>query len=289
MQGGSEILLQDAYSPPLAGLSSSQGAPSRFGIFGTYIHGANINVAERLLHNFVTERRPRQLVTVNVDFLRIAETMPELKEVINSADLAVPDGRPLVWMARYLGIKDCDRVTGPDLIEAAAALSMSQGTKLFFLGGTPGAVKGAKRVVEERYPGVNVCGVMAPPEASYPFPEELDGEICDAIRAAQPDVLFVGFGCPKQDLWIRDHLQELSVPVSVGIGGSFNFLAGHVSRAPVKLQHLGLEWVYRLWQEPRRLWRRYLVHDLPFVARLAMTELVARFGMRRIAGLRLKS
>jgi N-acetylglucosaminyldiphosphoundecaprenol N-acetyl-beta-D-mannosaminyltransferase len=282
-------LVKDVVAQSPIAFPASAHSLSRFGILGTYIHGANRRIARRVLHAFVQEGEPRQLVTVNVDFLRIAETMPRLKDVINTADLAVPDGTPLVWMARYLGLKDCERVTGPDLIEAAAALSVDQGIKLFFLGGSPGAAEGARRVIEERFPGVHICGLMSPPEASYPFPQDLDDAICESIRQAQPDVLFVGFGCPKQDLWIRDHLQELRVPVSVGIGGSFNFLSGHVSRAPAKLQHLGLEWVYRLWQEPRRLWRRYLVHDLPFVARLAMTELAARVGLGRMAGLNLKS
>jgi N-acetylglucosaminyldiphosphoundecaprenol N-acetyl-beta-D-mannosaminyltransferase len=229
------------------------------------------------------------MVTVNVDFLRIAEADPALKSVINTSDLAVPDGTPLVWLSRCVGIRDCERVTGPELIEAAAFLSAERGIKLFFLGGTPDAAEGAKRDLEYRHAGVNICGVYSPPEAAYPFPAELDREICDRVRAAQPDVLFVGFGCPKQDYWIRDHMEELGVPVSVGIGGSFNFLSGRVARAPTKLQHLGLEWVYRLWREPRRLWRRYLLHDLPFVLRLAAAEVLAGSLSRRRPGLSLEN
>ena len=259
-----------------------------FGIFGTYVHGVNRRAARSILAQFIEAGEPRQLVTVNIDFLRIAESVPALKAVINTSALAVPDGKPLVWLARCVGLRDCERVTGPDLIEAAAALSVEQGTRLFFLGGTAEAAEGAKRALESRHPGLQVCGMFAPPEASYPFPEELDHEICDRIREAKPDVLFVAFGCPKQDLWIRDHLQELGVPVSVGIGGSFNFLSGRVSRAPTKLQHLGLEWVYRLWREPRRLWRRYLLHDLPFVLRLAVAEVMAGYPSRRQPGLSLR-
>jgi N-acetylglucosaminyldiphosphoundecaprenol N-acetyl-beta-D-mannosaminyltransferase len=248
----------------------------RFGVFETFVHAVDRATVTEALHHFVMERRPRQLVTVNVDFLRIARALPRLKDVINRADLAVADGVPLLWLARYLGLRQCERITGPDLIELAARLSAERGLRLYFLGGTSEALEGAKSALEGRYPGVQVCGMHAPPVADYPFTNDLDHEICSRIKEAAPDVLFVGFGCPKQDLWINDHMEELQVPVSVGIGGSFNFLAGRVSRAPERLQRAGLEWAYRLWAEPRRLWRRYLAQDMPFFLRLVLAEAITR-------------
>jgi N-acetylglucosaminyldiphosphoundecaprenol N-acetyl-beta-D-mannosaminyltransferase len=233
------------------------------------------------LRAFLQQGEPRQIVTVNLDFLRQAQRLPQFNHVLNEADLAVPDGQPLVWMARYLDHANCERVTGPDVIDAGARLSAETGKSIFLLGGEPGAAERAKAVLEQRYAGVRISGVYAPPLHDYPFPKEVDEDIKARIRAAAADMLFVAFGCPKQDFWIYDHLKELGVSIAVGIGGSFNFLGGLVPRAPSRLQHLGLEWVYRLYREPRRLWRRYLVHDLPFALRLLAAEAGRRIGLFR--------
>jgi N-acetylglucosaminyldiphosphoundecaprenol N-acetyl-beta-D-mannosaminyltransferase len=260
----------------------------RFGVFETFVHAVDRDTVSQLLLQFVRDGRPRQLVTVNVDFLRLAHRLPRLRDVINRADLSVADGVPLLWLARLLGLKHCERITGPDVIELAAALSAEHGIKLYLLGGTQSALDGAKAALENAFPGVQVCGMHAPPVADYPFPSELDNDVCERIKQASPDVLFVGYGCPKQDFWIEDHLEELGVPVSVGIGGSFNFLAGEVRRAPGFFQRNGLEWLYRLWAEPRRLWRRYLAQDMPFMLRLVATEAKARFMRRKTRALTLE-
>jgi len=235
-----------------------------------------LDATQKTIERYLDERKPRQIVTVNVDFLRIAKSLPEMREVINSSSLAVTDGVPLVWTGRYLGLRHCQRITGPDLIEVAARLSIQRGTRIFLLGGSEGAAEATRRRLEENYPGVQICGCYAPPEATYPFPQELDLAICERIKTSKPDILFVGFGCPKQDFWIRDHLEEIAVPVCVGIGGSFNFFSGATSRAPGWMQRSGLEWVYRLGLEPRRLWRRYILRDLPFVIQVAWSEVVAK-------------
>ena len=236
----------------------------------------SLAAVENVLLHYLEERTPRQIVTVNLDFLTLAKSMPEMQRIINRSSLAVTDGFPLVWLARRLGYGNSQRITGPDLIEMAARLSALKGYKIFLLGSTPHACLTPARVLEQRFPGAQICGTYSPPEASYPFPEHLNEDICSRITSAQPDLLFVGFGCPKQEFWIRDCLERLGVPVCVGVGGSFNFLAGAVDRAPPWMQHSGLEWVFRLWQEPKRLWRRYLLHDIPFVLSLAYSALVAR-------------
>ena len=256
-------------------------ALDRFRVFDTLVHGVDKASALRVLDSLIEDGQPHQVVTVNVDFLRIAERLPRLQDVINTSDLAVPDGVPLVWMARYLGMKNCRRITGPDLIEAIAQLSVERDKRIYLLGGARGAATGARERLQARFPGLNVCGVHEPMEAEYPFPPEMDEDICRRIRDAKPDVLFVAFGCPKQDLWIRDHMQSLGVPISIGVGGSFNFLSGRIPRAPKAMQRLGLEWVYRLGREPHRLWRRYLLADLPFAVRLIVAETVARLTLRR--------
>ena len=253
----------------------------RFRVFDTLVHGVNKESAVRVLETLIEDGQPHQVVTVNVDFLQIAQRLPRLQQIINTSDLSVPDGVPLVWMARYLGMKDCRRITGPDMIDALAHLAVERNKRVYLLGGAAGAASGARASLEARFPGLNVCGVHEPVEAEYPFPAEMDEDICRRIREAKPDVLFVAFGCPKQELWLRDHMQSLGIPISVGIGGSFNFLSGRIPRAPKLMQRLGLEWVYRLGREPNRLWRRYLLADLPFAIKLISSETIARLTLRR--------
>jgi N-acetylglucosaminyldiphosphoundecaprenol N-acetyl-beta-D-mannosaminyltransferase len=249
----------------------------------------NRGVARDVLARLVAARAGSQIVTVNVDFLAVSRRHDKFQSIINSADLTVMDGKPLVWVARYLGIKDCERITGPDMIEAAAELSVRDGVRIFLLGGSDEAAQGTRKVLEAKFPGVKICGVFAPPPASYPFPAELDEEICQRIAAAQPDVVFVGFGAPKQELWIHDHVKDLNIPVAVGIGGSFNFFAGSVSRAPEFLQRIGLEWSYRLWKEPSRLWRRYVLQDVPFVLRVLAIEALSRLRVARNPALKVEA
>ena len=258
-----------------------QAAPPRFRVLDTYVHALDRATLAATLERYLAERQPRQLVTVNVDFLRLASASASFNSLINGADLVMPDGKPLVWLARRLGLSACERITGPDVIEACARLSAERGHRLFLLGGEADVAEAARHGLEKRFPGVVVSGAFSPPVAAYPFPAELDAEIEERIREAAPDVLFVAFGCPKQETWIKDHQAALGVPVAVGVGGSFSFFAGLIPRAPVALQSLGLEWTYRLYREPRRLWRRYLRDDLPFVFRLAALAAGRKLGLVR--------
>jgi N-acetylglucosaminyldiphosphoundecaprenol N-acetyl-beta-D-mannosaminyltransferase len=219
-------------------------------------------------------------VTANLDFLQRAARSAAFREVVNGADLVVMDGKPLVWLAGRLGIR-CDRITGSDVIAAFCQLSVERGYRLFLLGGAPGVPEEASRRLTSLYAGLQICGSFSPPVADYPFPYEVGEAINERIRLAKPDILLVAFGSPKQDLWIHDHLESLGVPVSVGIGACLDFFAGRVRRAPGLFQQWGLEWLYRLCQEPSRMWRRYLVDDLPFLAGILAIHLLAKLGLSR--------
>jgi N-acetylglucosaminyldiphosphoundecaprenol N-acetyl-beta-D-mannosaminyltransferase len=260
---------------------TSQGASlARVRIAGVAVQPLTKAAVASTLSRYLEHGRPHQIVTANLDFLQRVARSAAFDEVVNGADLVVMDGKPLVWLAARLGIR-CDRITGSDLISAFCRLSAERGYRLFLLGGAPGVAEEAGRRLTDAFLGVQVCGTFSPPLSDYPFPDDVENVINERIRAAKPDILLVAFGSPKQELWIHDHLQSLGVPVSVGVGACLDFLAGRVRRAPRLFQQSGLEWLYRLWQEPRRMWRRYLLDDLPFLLRIVTMHVLAELRFTR--------
>jgi N-acetylglucosaminyldiphosphoundecaprenol N-acetyl-beta-D-mannosaminyltransferase len=202
-----------------------------------------------------------QIVTVNVDFVVQSLKDPELRLILQEADLSTADGMPLVWGAKLLGAPLRERVTGADMIPALAGRAAQKGYSMYFLGAAPGVAQRAANILQERHPGLKVAGVFSPPNRSV---LDMDTSVVDGIKVARPDILLVAFGNPKQEKWINMHARELSVPVMIGIGGTLDFIAGATRRAPAWMQRRGLEWIYRLSQEPRRLWKRYVVDSWHF-------------------------
>jgi len=193
-----------------------------------------------------------QIATVNVEFIMEARRNPAFRRVLAEASLCVPDGIGVLWASRRQGRPLRQRVAGVDLVERIAARAAQQGWRVFFLGAAPGVAERAATVLSERYPGLKVAGCYA----GSPQPQEED-EIVGWVRAARPDVLFVAYGAPRQDLWIARNQARSGVPVAVGVGGSFDFIAGLAIRAPGWMQRVGLEWLHRLLREPWR-WRRQM-------------------------------
>jgi N-acetylglucosaminyldiphosphoundecaprenol N-acetyl-beta-D-mannosaminyltransferase len=250
---------------------------SQVRILGANIDQVRMDEAMKTIHEFVVSQQPHQVVTVNLDFLRIAQENPEFQGVINRSDLAVADGMPLVWASQWLGAPLPERVTGVELVDECCALAAREGYSIFLLGGAEGVPEAAAAKLNERHPGQRIAGTYSPPMG--PISAEEDQKMVDMIRAAKPQMLFVAFGAPKQDIWIAQHRNVLGVPVAVGVGGVFNFLTGRVRRAPEWMQRSGLEWLYRVSQEPRRLWRRYFVQDMPIMMQMAAEAMQVRaFG-----------
>ncbi len=229
---------------------------------------------------FVEERVPRQVVTVNLDFLRIASSSGEFKATLNAADLALADGMPLVWASRMAGATLPERVAGIDLIEAICERGDREGWSVFLLGAAPGVAEAAGEEMVRRHPNLRIAGTYSPPHGAWDEAEEQ--HIREQIRFARPDVLLVALGAPKQDVWIRDNLQQLGVPVSIGVGCTLDVLSGGTTRAPRWMRRIGLEWFYRLASEPGRLWKRYLL-DLPAFARLLLSAARHRFTRRNVS------
>lgn len=238
----------------------------RVNLLDTWIDKVDLEEAAAQVEAFVQSGTPHQVVTANVDFLRLAAEQRSFRDLINASDLVVADGMPLLWGSRLLGDPLPERVTGVELVRECARLSAAKGYSIFLLGAAPGVADGAAETLRRDYPGVRIAGTYAPPVG--PFSDVTEATMLRLIQEAQPDMLFVAFGAPRQDQWIRAHLHELKVPVCMGVGGSFDFLAGRVSRAPLWMQDRGLEWLYRVLQEPTRLWKRYFVDDLPIFLRM---------------------
>ena len=189
----------------------------------------------------------------------------ELREAVLGSDLTVPDGQPLVWAMNALGHDLSSRVYGPDLMSRYCERAALTGARMFLYGGrNQGALVQLALNLRTRYPGLNIVGGYAPP--FRPLTGEEEDFVLDEINRSQADVVWVGIGVPKQEKWMAAMRSRLQAPVLVGVGAAFDFHAGLVSQAPSWMQSMGLEWAYRLLQEPGRLWRRYLHYNPRFVA-----------------------
>lgn len=223
--------------------------------------------------------RARHVCTGNLDHLVWMTKDEAFRAAYDAADLVVADGAPIVWLSRLAARRSRstlpERVTGSDLFWELASASARHHLRLFFLGGVPGAAAKAAEIAERRYPGARVCGTYCPPSSTFHDDEE-QARIREVVRAAEPDVLLVAFGAPKQEKWIAANKDMLGVPVSIGVGASFDMAAGFVRRAPRWVQRVGLEWFYRFAQEPGRLFRRYFVDDLPYLFGAALRTAIAR-------------
>lgn len=232
-------------------------------IGNTWVDNVTMSEAIAEVDRIILRRRPATVVTPNVDHVVRMTNDPAFAQIVATADLVLPDGLPLVWASHLLGFvlgqpSLKQRVAGSDLFVRLCEHAAAVGHRVFFFGGAPGAADGARAVLIERFPNLRVVGTHCPPMGFEQDPD-LNQQCIERIRQARPDILFVGLGSPKQELWITRHRHEYNVPVSIGVGISFAFACGHVRRAPVWVQRAGFEWLHRMAQEPRRLWRRYLL------------------------------
>jgi N-acetylglucosaminyldiphosphoundecaprenol N-acetyl-beta-D-mannosaminyltransferase len=227
---------------------------------------------------FISVRRGGYVVTPNIDHIVLAARDPRLRDAYRRASLSLADGQPVVWMARALGARRQRRASGSDLIAPLMAHAAARGWKVFLFGARPEVSAEAARVLVERHPALDIVGR----DSSHWSPDETaapeDSPVVRAVRASGAQLLVVALGCPKQELWMARHAEALGPVVSIGLGGSLDFVAGAVARAPSWMSDAGLEWAYRLAQEPRRLADRYLVRDIRIVP-IFTGELVRRaFG-----------
>jgi exopolysaccharide biosynthesis WecB/TagA/CpsF family protein/anti-anti-sigma factor len=241
---------------PNSDRSHSSSAP--IAILGVPFDNVTTLQAVENVEAMLASDRPHFFVTPNVDFLVQARRDVELRRILLDAHLVLCDGMPLVWASHLLGNPLPERVAGADLVPLLVRLAAERNYRIFFLGGSAESAAQAVARLKAEHPQLSVAAYSPPFD---PLLEMDHDEIKRRIQQFRPHFLFVSFGCPKQEKWLAMHYQSLGVPVAAGVGGTIDFLAGHLKRAPIWMQRIGAEWIFRLLQEPRRLIRRY-VEDL---------------------------
>ncbi len=263
---------------------SADGEPIRTrNLLGTDLAVTDYEGALGLVESMIAAGEPGYLCHAAVSALMNARRDDAAARALAGSTLVLPDGMPVVWALRALGERIEDRVYGPDLMLAACERSLETGARHFLYGGRDrDATVALAAGLRERFPGLAIAGSWTPPHR--PLSEAEEDEVAGLIDGAGSDIVWVGLGSPKQELWMERMRPRLRAPVLVGVGAAFDFHAGRVSQAPGWMQRRGLEWAYRLSREPRRLGPRYLRDNPAFVAAFARQWLAERGYLKRISG-----
>lgn len=219
-------------------------------ILGVKVNTVTMATAVERIRQFIRDGRPHHVVTADTSCIMKAQGEAALRDLINGADLVTPDGAGVLWTAKVLDLPLAERVSGIDLTDRLCALAAREGYRVYFLGAAPGVAAKAAQVLQEKYPGLVVAGTRD----GY-FPPQEEAAAADQIRAAEAQVVFVALGIPKQEWWIHRYKERAGAAVYMGVGGSFDVISGNLPRAPLWMQRNGLEWLYRVWIEPRRIGR----------------------------------
>ena len=234
--------------------------PPRVSILGVRISAVDMRAALGVIEKSIADRRPGYICLAPAHLLMDGYRDPNLRKILNRSTMVTPDGMAVVWLLRARGYRAVSRVYGPDLMLGTCERAQSRGWRLYFVGGAQGVAEALLTRLRNRFPALSVAGYVSPPFRS--LTEEEDSRIVNLINAAKPDIVWVGLGSPRQERWMADHRARLAAPVLVGVGAAFDFLSGAKPQAPHWIQRSGLEWLFRLATEPRRLWRRYAQYPL---------------------------
>lgn len=228
--------------------------PSRLDIIGSKVTAAPFDVLIKVILDWAKQRLSKCVCVANTHMLVEAHQRPSFRDVIQKADMVTPDGMPLVWMLRLMGAKDQDRVAGLDLLQALCQQATEQGVSVYFLGSMDLILQRMRRRLQSEYPDLVIANME--PLPFRPLTEEEDQSLIQRVNDSGAGLVMLALGCPKQECWMADHKDQINA-VMIGLGGAFPVYAGIHRRAHKWVRHMGLEWLYRLIQEPRRLWKRY--------------------------------
>lgn len=226
----------------------------------------NLSMQETLqeIDRIIQEERGAYVVTPNVDHIVQLETNRELQKAYQNARLRITDGKPLIWISKLYKTPIKEKISGSDLFPLLCGLAAQKRYRMFFLGAAEGIAAKAAENLQRRYPGLQVTGTYSPPIGFENDSNEMI-KIEEMVRSANPHILIVGLGCPKQEMFMYRNSEKLGVPISLGLGASFDFEAGNIRRAPKWMADHGLEWLFRITQDPRRMFKRYMVDDMKII------------------------
>jgi N-acetylglucosaminyldiphosphoundecaprenol N-acetyl-beta-D-mannosaminyltransferase len=239
---------------------------TRCPVLGVEMFAGSLEAAVRAVLEKAATGTGGYVCQCNVHVLMLSERVPELRRTLEHAAAVFPDGAPLAWLQRRSGSRGAERVGGPDLMAAVFAEGKQRGLRHYLLGSTPDVLAALERNLVASNSGVSIVGALAPPLGSWDSAQ--DEEIIASIRSTGPNVIWCGLGAPRQELWMREHAEQVAPALLLGVGAAFDFIAGKKRRAPKWMQRCGLEWAHRLANEPWRLWRRYLTQNLFFTLAL---------------------
>ena len=243
--------------------SHDPGAVPRVDVLGVQVSAVNMDQALDVVDHWITTGAQQYVCVTGVHGVMESRRDEKLQRIHNAAGMVTPDGMPLVWWSRAQGHGHASRVYGPDLMLACCERSLATGYRHFFYGGNDGVADLLAQRLSRRFRGLQVAGTYTPP--FRPLTPEEDEEVVRTINESGADIVWVGLSTPKQEQWMAAHVGRIHAPVMVGVGAAFDFHAGLKRQAPKWMQQSGLEWLFRLGSEPRRLWKRYLVNNPAFV------------------------
>ncbi len=241
-------------------------APARINVLGVGLSEINHAVALEQIRSALAEGRKGYVTVTGVHGVSECQSSPELKEIHNRSFLSTPDGMPMVWKGWLDGSSVVDRVYGPDMMLNVMKESVGSGWRHFFYGGGDGVAELLKAKLEAKFPGVQIVGTFTPP--FRPLTADEEESLARQVAEAKPDCFWVGLSTPKQERFMAAYLNRLETTLMFGVGAAFDFHAGLVPQAPSWMQRAGLEWLYRLIKEPKRLWKRYLKNNPLFIGRM---------------------
>jgi len=245
---------------------SIMNSPPTVNVLGVGVSAINPATALRAVAAALDRREKGYICVTGVHGVSEAQGDESFSQILNRAFLCTPDGMPLVWAGRLQGRKEMSRVYGPDLMLAVLELSESRGHRQFFYGGADGTAEALRQRLLRRFPKLQIAGTFEPP--FRPLDSGERARLKELVRAARPDIMWIGLSTPKQERFMAEYLGELEVTLMVGVGAAFDFHAGRVRQAPLWMRRSGLEWLFRLCREPRRLWKRYLKNNPLFLLRI---------------------
>jgi N-acetylglucosaminyldiphosphoundecaprenol N-acetyl-beta-D-mannosaminyltransferase len=240
----------------------------RVNILGVGISTITMNEAVDQIQSWIAHDSRKYVSVCNVHTIMECQKSDVMRQAVNGAGIATPDGMPLVWLGRHFSKRVVKRVYGPDLMLAVCEQSVVSGYTHYFYGGAEGVPELLAARLKKQFPDLRVAGMYSPPFRPLTIVEE--EKMIERLNTADPDIVWIGLGTPKQDLWMARYRDRLRARVFIAVGAAFDFHTGRIPQAPIWMQRSGLEWLYRLVQEPRRLWYRYLVYNPLFVARVLL-------------------